>query len=146
MPQVTSISGSTLFACETPPPSNAQTVFDVSVMSESHCAPVPDEHQVTQYPVSTAQPQAIHNAIFTARICQSTQNHSSFLVTGPSLGDEREHHVTVLPPSIHRQGDGPGSGPVINAGKPTGGCAPSVGHESISKHQYLYHCWVTIIK
>ena len=114
--QVTSISGSTLFACETPPPSNAQTVFDVSGMSESHCAPVLDEHQVTQYPVSTAQPQAIHSAIFTAHICQSTQNDSSFLVTGPSLGDERKHHVTVLPPSIHRHGDGPGSGPVINTG------------------------------
>ena len=147
MQQVTSetSSGSTLFACEIPPPNSGETAFDVTGVSESHCAPVFDKPRVTQCPVSqtltSEDPNLHHSSMFSPNnvgreiegqddnsvTCLSVQslahnsdvtarNNASFFETGPSPGDDRKHPMTVLPPSIHRHGDGPGSGPVINTG------------------------------
>ena len=56
------------------------------------------------------------NSDVTAHICQTILNNASFFVTGPSSGDDRKHPMTVLRPSINRQGTCMGSGLLINTG------------------------------
>ena len=144
--QVTSetSSGSTLFACEIPPPNNGQIDFDVSGVSESHCAPVLDKPRVTQCPVSqtlASEDPNLHSSMFSPSnvrreieaqddnsvTCLSVQslahnsdvtarNNESFFVTGPSPGDDRKHPMTALPPSVQRHGTRLGPGPLINTG------------------------------